>query len=96
MYLIDLGMFYQPKNKLCKAVQEFISKQQRKVFSDNRLKDYENYLEMNIKDLNKQFPKCTPVTINFWSPDGKDRNFQIESVVSLTMQHFINEEYKFK
>lgn len=94
-FLVDLGMFYQPKNKLCKAVQEFMGKQQRKVFSAHQMMDFKKYLKKNVEALNKQFPKCTPVQINFWSPDGSDHMMSIESVVSLSMKLFKDEEYQF-
>jgi hypothetical protein len=86
-YLVNLGMFYQPKNKLHKAIQEFIQKQSRKVIPDNDLKYYKNRLWAVIDNLNSLHPKCTPVKVNFWSSDN-DEHLQLENVVSLSMLKF--------
>lgn len=90
-YLINLGMFYQPKNKLHKAVQEIFSKEQRKVIERDDLRHYEVAFRKAIDDLNKQFPNCTPVKLNIWSPDGKDECIQIESLVGLSMLQFTDQ-----
>lgn len=86
-YLVDLGSFYQPKNKLHKAIQEFIAKQQRKVIDRAVLSAYKKQLENKINTLNSQHPKCTPVKVHFWKSDI-DEHFQIENVVSLSMLKF--------
>lgn len=87
-YLINLGMFYQPKNKLQKAVQEFFKEQERKVIAGESVNKYQDYFDERIDALNKQFTKCTPVKLNIWSHDSKDINIQIESVVGLSMLQF--------
>jgi len=86
-YLVELGLFYQPKNKLHKTIQEFIAKQQRKVIDRTVLSAYKKQLEDKINTLNSQFPKCTPVKVNFWSSDN-DEHLQLENVVSLSMLKF--------
>ncbi|QQS35756.1 MAG: hypothetical protein IPM56_16165 [Ignavibacteriales bacterium] len=90
-YLIDLGMVYQPKNKLHKAVQEFFKEQRRKVIAGESAKDYQYYFEARINALNKQFPNCTPVKLHVWSPDNNDICIQVESVVSLSMLQYTDQ-----
>lgn len=86
-YLVDLGMFYQPKNKLQKAIQGFIREQQRKVFSKDYFLTYKQYLREGVEKLNADYPKCTPIKINFWSGE-KDEHLQLEGVVSLSLLRF--------
>lgn len=89
-YLVELGMFYQPKNKLHKAIQEFIRNQQRKVIPKKDVYTYKEYLRRTIEKLNAENPKCTPVKCNFWNSDI-DEHLQLENVVSLSMLKFEEE-----
>ncbi len=90
-YLIDLGMFYQPKNKLHKAIQEFIGEQKRKVIKDKDLQTYKKNLGVEVTRLNKEHPKCTPVNFHFWKSEV-DEHLQLENVVSLSMLKFEEED----
>ena len=87
-YLIELGSFYQPKNKLQKVVQEFFREQDRKVIAGESCKDYLFYFKTRIETLNKQFTNCKPVDLHIWSHDNKDQHIQIESLVGLSMLQF--------
>ncbi|MBS4034363.1 MAG: hypothetical protein KGZ85_07870 [Ignavibacterium sp.] len=86
-YLIILGMFYQPKNKLHKAIQEFIGQQNRKVIKEENLQAYKKYLGDGIERLNDQHRKCTRVSANFWKSET-DEHLHLENVVSLSMFKF--------
>lgn len=86
-YLINLGVFYQPKNSLHKSIQNFIGTQQRRVINDSNLESYKEYLSNAIERLNSDHPKCTPVKIHFWGSES-DEHLQLESVVSLSMLKF--------
>lgn len=86
-YLVQLGLCYQPKNKLHKAIQEFVGKQHRKVIDRSVLSAYKRQLENKINTLNSQFPKCTSVKCNFWKSDT-DEHLHLENVVSLSMLKF--------
>lgn len=89
-YLVDLGSFYQPKNKLHRAIQEFIARQQREVIKEKDLEGHKEYLKTVITSLNEQHPKCTPVKCNFWKSDI-DEHLHLENVVSLSMLKFEEE-----
>lgn len=89
-YLIDLGMFYQPKNKLHKAIQEFISIQKRKVIKSKDLNTYKKYLGDNIMRLSDEHPNCMSASFNFLKSDI-DEHLNIVNVVSLSMLKFEEE-----
>ena len=86
-YLCELGSFYQPKNKLHKAIQEFIQQQHRRVIPADKLTEYEKILKERIEILNKLNPKCTPVEVHFWK-SIIDEHLHLENVVSLAMLKF--------
>lgn len=77
IYLAKKGEFYSPKNKLEEAIQNFIQEQDRKLIKEDDLEEFKNFVVNEIEKLNNEFPRCTPVKVDFWNPRG----FRQEEVI---------------
>lgn len=92
-YLASIGMIYNPKNKLCKAIQDEIKSWDRKLIPEENITEVKNEIIESIAKLNNQFPKCRPVRGEFWSPayeKGKKEDFIISFEEKIT-----DRDYKF-
>src|SRR6266542_6824583 len=69
IYLSHVGYTYAAKNQLQTAVQTFIVSKNREVTEANRIGNYMNEIINNIEELNKRFPRCTPLQAHFWQPE---------------------------
>lgn len=82
-YLADVGIIYVAKNKLCKAVQDFVKSYDRKLIPEADFSKIKREIVNGILQLNKQFPRCTATKPTFCTHDNEDYmlslNFDIMS-----------------
>ena len=67
-YLGQVNQFLAPKNKLEKAIQEYIKIFDRKLVKEAELEDYLTEIKENVKSISKAHSKCTPIDAHFWTP----------------------------
>lgn len=73
-YLGHIGQFLQPKNKLEKAIQEYIKFFDRKLIPETKIEDYKTEINKNIEVLTAKHSKCTPIRSDWWSPANSVRD----------------------
>jgi hypothetical protein len=74
IYLSYLRNTYSPKNKLQEALLEFLHQTDRKITPENKVKRYIELFINHVEALNKAYPKCTPIHVEFtdYDEDLKD------------------------
>lgn len=69
------------KNKLEEAVKKFIKENDRKVFDASESGTFRVMIEDGILELNKKFPRCTPLKASFWkSPISSEHDIHMNGV----------------
>jgi len=71
-YFSYITMWYVPKNKLHKAAIDYIEKMNRRVIESKEVKSFVDEINQGIEKLNKQYPKCTPLSPNWGFGDEQD------------------------
>ena len=71
-YLAKVEMVYAAKNKLCKAIQDYLKQLNRMLIPEKEISIFEKAVIDNIIRLNKEFPKCGSVTPSFWATNEGD------------------------
>lgn len=69
-YLGHVGQFLQPKNKLEKAIQNYIKLYDRKLLPEYDLQLYKIEINDKIKALTAEHSKCTPIKSDWWTPSS--------------------------
>jgi hypothetical protein len=82
-YLAKVEMVYAAKNKLCKAIQDYLKEYNRILISDKSLPDVMDNILNYIYKLNKNFPKCSSVTPSYWTTNEGDEmiSFGMDSII---------------
>lgn len=80
LYLGHVGQFLQHKNKLEKAIQDFIKSYDRALVNATHIEVAKTAIANHIKLLTASFPKCTPIKAYWWTP-GHDHNDEIKDWV---------------
>ena len=68
-YLGDVGQILSPKNKLEKAIQDFINCYDRVIINATHIEVAKTAITNRIKLLTASYPKCTPIEARWWTPD---------------------------
>jgi hypothetical protein len=71
-YLAKVDMTYAHKNKLQKAIQDFIQDYDRELIAAHDVEQYKKTIVSGIEVLNKKFPKCSAVEATWWTPASCD------------------------
>jgi len=66
-YIVIIGAKYNPKNKLQKEIQEFLSTQDRKIITVDNLDVFKKNIIAYPKILNHDYPKCKPLQPSWWT-----------------------------
>ncbi len=67
-YLGNVNQFLAHKNKLEKAVQDFMKKYHRVLIKETEIVKVKKTIETAIEGLNIAYPKCTPLNPGWWTP----------------------------
>lgn len=73
-YLGNVNQFLAHKNKLEKAVQDYIKNYHRVLIKETDVEKAKNTIKTAIKAMNDIYPKCTPLNPSWWTPalDAED------------------------
>ena len=75
-YLFYVSQKLATKNKLEKAIQEYLSEQNRKLLANaEKAKLFREVILNHIKHLCEQHPKCKPIVPNWYNHDGSLRDY---------------------
>lgn len=69
-YYLHYGHSLVPKNKLDKAIQDYFKSIDGVLIGEGKLNGFKAHLSLKISQLNGEHSRCTPIKIDFWSPDG--------------------------
>lgn len=67
-YFTKIESVHVPKNKLEKAVQDYIKKYNRLILNDSDFEDVKKVIEEEVRRLNIENSRCKPIFPNFYSP----------------------------
>ncbi len=68
-YLVSATYGTQSKNTLQKKAQEYLMAQNRTLVPAEQLKNFKGEILATIKQLNSEYPRCTPIKASFWQPN---------------------------
>lgn len=75
------SQYLSHKNKLEEAIKQFIKENDRKVIDAAKSGEFRVIIEARILELNKKFPRCTPLKVSFWkSPISSEHDIHMEGV----------------
>ena len=69
IYLSYVGYEYAAMNQLQTAIQQFILSKNRMIIDSGKIGKFLDEIINGIEDLNKRFPRCTPLRASFWQPE---------------------------
>lgn len=95
-YITRISQFYSGKNKLDKAIQEFIKQNDRLLIDSKDLKKFKESIIQHINFLNQEFKNCTPKAAS-WFDAGQTRyckDYGLSGIESVAFYiHEIKNEY---
>ncbi|MFC7346009.1 hypothetical protein ACFQO9_04660 [Chryseobacterium zhengzhouense] len=72
-YVTRISQVYSGKNKLEKAIQDFITQNDRLLIDSKDLKKFKESIIQHINFLNQEFKNCTPKSAS-WFDAGQTRD----------------------
>ena len=79
-YLAHVGLFLNHKNKLEKAIQDFIKSYDRSIILATHIEVAKKAIQNRVDALTKEFPKCTPIKADWWTP-AHNKNDEVKDWV---------------
>jgi len=71
IYLGHVRSHYVPKNKLQKAISDYIDTLDGVAFPADKLPEVKKTIKAKIEDLNKEHKRATSVRSEFWNADTR-------------------------
>lgn len=68
VYLAKVDMAYTSGNKLEQTIKDMIYTHDRELIDSKNLEKFKRVLVNKIETLNKQYPRCTAVRAEWWTP----------------------------
>ncbi|MEN5130494.1 hypothetical protein [Elizabethkingia anophelis] len=79
-YVSRVSTVYQAKNKLDKEIIKLLEVADRILIDKEELPAFKNKIINQIKDLNKQNPRCTPKEPSWYNAGDKYRDFGLSGI----------------
>lgn len=80
-YMSYCSQFLSHKNKLEEAVKNFIKDNDRKIIDEKDAAKFRVMISDGILELNKKFPRCTPLKASFWkSPISSEKDIHMDGI----------------
>lgn len=95
MYMSYIANTYSTKNRLEKAVAEFLQSNNRILISKDKIVDFKTKIIEGISQLNQNHDRCNPIEV-YWDErytDTKDAILRISNGICRFQIHHIRKEY---
>ena len=67
-YLGEASQFLQPKNRLERAIQDYVKTLDRVLIYESDLEEVKIQIKNKIAGIVLDHAKCTPIRVNWWTP----------------------------
>lgn len=75
-YLGNVNQFLAHKNKLDKAVKDYVVKYHRILFRETEIEKVKDTITAAIIGMNDLYPKCTQIQPSWWTPASDEDDYK--------------------
>jgi hypothetical protein len=91
-YFSYISNTYSLKNSLEKAVFGLLCQENRKIIDEENVQAFKDNISKRVKELNASFPRCKPITIDWYQPQllKDDKDIHLHMSAAICNYHLFN------